>query len=137
VADAQKWSGLTRLSEVFDRLRPDLMVFQDCSGREVFDLPDAPRPAEDVPAPPRFLPVFDNVLYSHSDRTRFILDQERRLLPGTAAWTAGCLLVDGRFAGTWKAGDAGVTIEACRDLSDEEWKEVEVEKEALARFVLA
>ena len=48
VQDAQAWSGLTKLGEVFDRLRPSLVTFRDEDGRTLHDLPDAPRPPGDV-----------------------------------------------------------------------------------------
>jgi hypothetical protein len=52
VNDAQTWSGLTRLREVLERLRPRLVTFCDQAGNELFDLPDAPRPDVDTPAHP-------------------------------------------------------------------------------------
>ncbi|MCU1581853.1 MAG: hypothetical protein JWO01_1241 [Microbacteriaceae bacterium] len=79
VRDVQAWSGLTRLAEVVDRLRPQLLSFRDGDGRELFDLPQSPRPADDHPAPVRFLYDFDNLLLSHADRSRVLSDDPRIL----------------------------------------------------------
>lgn len=101
IRDAQTWSGLTRLTEVAGRLRPVLRVFRDEEGCELFDLPDAPRPDAETPAPPRFLGEYDNILLSYADRRR-VNPENRRvpLLPGNGA-KKGTVLVDGAFAGTW------------------------------------
>ena len=72
VMDAQAWSGLTRLGAVFEALRQRLVTFRDETGRELFDLPDAPRPDEASPAPPRFLPVYDNVTLGFANRDRIV-----------------------------------------------------------------
>ena len=102
VADASTWSRLTGLREAFDRLRTRLRVFRDERGRELLDVPDAPRPDPDTPAPPRFLPEYDNVLLSHADRGRFVSPDDRARIG--RAWTngAGSLLVDGRLCGLWR-----------------------------------
>jgi hypothetical protein len=68
VMDVQSWSGLTRLKEVLDRLRPQLLAFRDEHGKELFDLPEAPRPDPSISAPVRFLGGYDNVLLGHADR---------------------------------------------------------------------
>jgi len=102
VMDMQLWSGLTRLREVVERLRPQLQIFHDEHGRALYDLLDAPRPNPDTPAPPRFLPEYDNVLLSHADRSRIISDNRHPpLFPGNGG-ALGTLLVDGFFRGTWK-----------------------------------
>ena len=100
VADVQQWSGLTRLAEVVDRL--PLRRFTGPGGQALFDLPDAPRPAEDTPAPPRFLPEYDNLLLSHDDRTRFIAGKRAVPLPPGVGATTGTFLVDGAWSGTWR-----------------------------------
>ena len=101
VMDMQNWCGLTRLSEVADRLRPDLRTFRDPAGRELLDLPDAPRPEPEAPAPPRFLPEYDNVLLGHKDRTRFFHDDARPLAQDGVNSIQGSVLVDGLFGGFW------------------------------------
>lgn len=101
--DMRAWCGLTRLSEAFERVRPQLRTFRDERGRELFDLPDAPRPDPGVPAPPRFLPEYDNVFLGHADRTRIVAEEERRrlLVAAINAFQAPFLL-DGFVAGTWR-----------------------------------
>jgi len=95
VSDARAWSNLAGLAEVFERLRPRLVVFRDEKGRELFDLPDAPRPAPDAEAPVRFLPEFDNALLAHADRSR-------TAGPARPTWTMGSVLVDGFLSGNWR-----------------------------------
>ncbi|WP_020133470.1 winged helix DNA-binding domain-containing protein [Streptomyces sp. 351MFTsu5.1] len=110
VKDMQTWAGLTRLREAFERLRPELRVFRDEHGVELFDLPDAPRPAEDTPAPPRFLPEFDNLLLSHADRTRVVPKEYwGRSWQGNQAYCT--LLVDGFLAGVWKLDGDTLVVE--------------------------
>ena len=118
VADVQAWSGLTRLGEVADRLRPGLRTFRDEQGRELFDLPDAPRPGPGAPAPVRLVAEFDNLILSHADRTRVISEADRQRLNTPNGVFPGTLLVDGFVAGTWRLtrsrGAAVLTIEPFR-----------------------
>ncbi len=93
------------LGEIFERLRPRLSTFRDERGRELFDVPGAPLPGPDVPAPPRFLPAFDNALLSHADRSRAISDEHRRTLMGDPFMRG--VLLDGFVYGTWKVGTEG------------------------------
>jgi hypothetical protein len=107
VADVQTWSGLTGLRAVVDRLGDRLVRFSappapgGVHPRTVVDLPDAPRPAGDVPAPVRFLPDLDNVLLSHADRSRMVSDERRRSLQSSNGVLPGTVLVDGRVGATW------------------------------------
>jgi hypothetical protein len=109
VADIQVWSGLTRLREVAERL--PLRTFRGEAGQALYDLPDAPRPAEDMPAPPRFLPEYDNLLLSHKDRTRVIPGNRPVPLPPGNGATAGTFLADGMWQGTWQIRDRALRIQ--------------------------
>jgi hypothetical protein len=101
IMDVQSWSGLTRLREVSDGMGSRVRRFRDEAGRELLDVPDGPLPDPDLPAPVRFLPDFDNVLLSHADRSRIVVDDIRKRLGITNGVLPGTVLVDGRVAATW------------------------------------
>jgi hypothetical protein len=105
VADIQAWSGLTRLREVTDALSGRLRVFAGPGGAELLDLPDGPRPEEDVPVPIRFLPEYDNLLLSFADRSRVIRHGRPVPLPPGNGATTGTLLIDGCWEGDWRIKD--------------------------------
>jgi hypothetical protein len=107
VMDVQEWSGLTRLGSVVERLRPRLRRFRDERGTELFDLPDAPRPDPDTPAPARFLPEYDNLFVSHADRSRVVADAHRGRITLDGREIVGTVLVGGFARGTWKVRRKG------------------------------
>lgn len=138
VTDAQTWSGL-KLKETFEQLRPELVTYRDERKRELFDLPNIPLPDASTPAPPRFLPEFDNILLSHDKRTRIVPDEYRKsvYLPGLRV--AATILVDGFVAGSWKVetakGAATLTITPFAPLSTHDRAALADEAEPLVRFV--
>ena len=133
VADAEQWLGAPGLSGAFDKL--DLKRFEDEKGRELFDLPDAPRPAEDTPAPVRFLPEFDSLMLAHKDRTRVISDEHRKGLTTKNLRVRATVLVDGKVAAFWKLEKKNVAVEPLVKLTKADRKEIETEREALAEFL--
>ena len=120
IADMQHWSGLTRLSEVVRPMRDELVTYRDERGRELFDLPDAPIPEGDTPAPARLLPEFDNALLSHADRARIISEPDRSRVFTVNGIIRATFLVDGFVHGTWrltqKRKAASVAVEPFRRL---------------------
>jgi Winged helix DNA-binding domain len=140
VLDAQTWSGLTRLGEVFDRLRPRLLrTYRDESGRELFDLAGKELPDADTPAPVRLLAEFDNLTLSHADRTRVIADEHRRRIAARNGMVPGMVLVDGFVQGVWKATRRGrsttLRVEPFGRLSRRDRDAVRAEGVALLGFL--
>ncbi|WP_327392246.1 winged helix DNA-binding domain-containing protein [Streptomyces sp. NBC_01186] len=138
VRDAQAWSGLTRLKEVLERLRPQLRVFTDEEGRELYDLPEAPRPDPELPLPARFLAEYDNVILSHADRSRLLDEAVRRSLATKNGQVPGTFLLDGRVRGSWKADTrrktATLTLTPFGRLTDDEERTLAEEGERLLAF---
>lgn len=99
--DISVWSGLTGLAGILKQM-PDLITFSDEDGVVLFDLPEAPRPGPDVPAPPRLLPEYDNLLLAHADRRRVIADAYRAKVYTNNGIIRACVLIDGFVAGIWK-----------------------------------
>jgi hypothetical protein len=140
VQDVQTWSGLAHLQEVLDRLAPRLRQLRDERGRALYDVLQGRRPAPDSPAPPRFLPEYDNLLLSHADRTRVIAREAGKHFKGVGN-PPGTLLVDGFVQGLWTwsqtPGRAVLRISTFRKLSRAEETAVGEEGEALLEFAAA
>ena len=102
LADMTAWSGLTRVRAWVDAQRDRLVVLHDEEGRELFDLPRAPRPDPDTPAPPRLLGEWDALLLSHADRRRVMDDTLRARVFTVNGIVRGTAWLDGVVAGIWK-----------------------------------
>jgi hypothetical protein len=132
VRDMQVWSGLTRMREVFETLRPRLRTYRNAAGVELFDLPDRPLPDPETPAPVRFLAGFDNVTFGYADRRRIIDDEHRQHLVSDAGLT-----VDGRVRGIWKLRGGQLTVGTFTPLTGDEEVAVRAEGAELLRFAAA
>jgi hypothetical protein len=121
VKDFQAWAGMTGAKPHFtgdlEEIAPGL-----------FDLPGAPRPPADTPAPPRLLPEYDNLVLSHADRTRVLAEEHRGKVSLPAGRVRGVLLIDGLVAGTWK----GETLEPFGRLSPGDRRALEEERARLS-----
>ncbi len=139
VADAQSFTGVTGLKPTFQQLRPRLVSFRSEEGKELFDLPDAPRPDPSTEAPVRFLPDFDNAVMGHLDRRRIIADEDKPFVFREGLVVARTYLVDGRVAGTWRVDAtkrrATLVIEPIVAPKTKAKAAIEEEAEGLIRFL--
>ncbi|MFD0279073.1 winged helix DNA-binding domain-containing protein [Kitasatospora sp. NPDC127111] len=130
-ADLRAWCGLAGLPAAVKAARDELVVFRDERGRELLDLPDAPRPHPDTPAPVRFLPAFDNAVLGYHDRGR-VIDA-----PHLGLSVAGhrLVLVDGRVTATWTVRGNHLRVSPLRPLTAPEREAVRAEAQDLSAFL--
>jgi hypothetical protein len=102
--DVAAWSRLTGLRAIMEQLRPSLVTFRDEQGAELFDLPSAPRPGGDVPAPVRLVAEFDNLVLSHAERSRVINAENIKRISTVNGVIPGTVLIDGFVGGIWRLG---------------------------------
>ncbi|MFI9328858.1 winged helix DNA-binding domain-containing protein [Kitasatospora sp. NPDC052868] len=138
-ADLQKWCGLTGLAAVLKRLAPQLVTFRDEQGRLLYDLPDAPRPDADTPAPVRLVAPFDNLLLSHADRTRVLPEEYRGRVMTQNGIVHGSVLLDGLVAGRWeltegRGGGRTLVVHPYGSVSRADRSAVEAEGERVLAF---
>jgi winged helix DNA-binding protein len=143
LADIAQWSGLA-----VARIRPgvaaveashELRHFRSERGRALVDLADSSRPDEDVPAPPRLLPMWDSLVLAYADRTRFVSDEHRALVVARNGDTLPVFLVDGVIAGRWwavpKRGRTRIELEPFQRLAAKDRQALERMADRLAAFV--
>ncbi len=139
VLDFQTYTGLTKLRPLTAELTAGLTRYQDVQGRDLFDLPDLPILPADTPAPPRFVPEYDNLLLAHADRTRIIADADKPQVFLSAGRVLGTVLLDGFVAGTWKAErskqQAVLRVQPFTPLSPAMQAALAAEGERLLRFI--
>jgi Winged helix DNA-binding domain len=112
VQDVGQWAGLQRTGPLAAAIaRLDLRTFEDENGETLYDLPRAPLPDAETPAPPRLVPRFDDLVLSHADRTRILGDVPASRIVSKNALVQASILVDGFVAGTWQLEDGRVRLE--------------------------
>ncbi len=138
VKDVQAWSGMIGLSDEIDVFKSELDSYQDERGNELLDLTGMPRPPEDIPAPPRFLPEYDNLMLAHADRRRVIADAHRPRVFLPAGRVRATFLIDGFVRGTWKIEKsrrmAALVIEPFEPLAESVREALVEEGSRLVRF---
>lgn len=138
VADITSWCRLTAMREVVDRLVASgaaVREHTDARGRPLVDVAGGVVAEGDEPAPVRFLPVYDNCLLSHADRTRFVGGHDAAALFAMGELGRGSVLVDGLLRATWKPTDGRVEILHHAGLAKRALASVEAEGRRLATFL--
>jgi len=139
VMDFQTWTGMTSLKSRLKETLTTLVAYRDEGGRVLYDLPDQPIIDEDVPAPIRFLPEYDNILIAHKDRSRILPDAQRKKVFVSAGRVLGSVIIDGFVAAIWRVerDKTGVTLRVTlfEEQTDDVLESIEAEGLALARFI--
>jgi hypothetical protein len=136
----QAWSGLPACKELVERVRATskLRVFVDEKGRTLYDVPRAPLPEADAPAPPRFLPEYDNAFIGHADRARIVAPADAPAMRAENGFLSP-FLVDGFVRGTWRVestrGRATLALRPTRRLAPTDRAALEVEGLRLLAFL--
>jgi hypothetical protein len=134
--DIALWSMMhvPELERALERLEP-LRRFRDEHGRELLDVPRAPLPDVETPAPVRFLPKWDNVLLAFADRTRVLPEQYRKMVIRMNGDVAQTFLVDGFVAGIWRVEKGRIVVEPFASLSRSVQRELKEEAGRLEAFL--
>ncbi|ANC31815.1 winged helix DNA-binding domain-containing protein [Isoptericola dokdonensis] len=118
-----------------EALRDELVVLSGKGPRALLDLPDAPRPPADTPAPPRLLGMWDSVLLAHADRTRVLPEEHRTHVIRRNGDTLPAVLVGGRVVGVWRATVDGVDAALFEPVGRADLDGLEAEAAALRTFL--
>jgi hypothetical protein len=133
VADLARFATLyrSRARSALEAIEDELERYEGPDGTELFDVPGGSLPAEDVPAPPRLLPMWDSVLLAYEDRGRVIPPDHRKLVIRVNGDVLPTLLVDGYVAGVWRAVPDGIEATAFAPLPADTWDALAAEARAL------
>ncbi|MEV8372576.1 winged helix DNA-binding domain-containing protein [Kribbella sp. NPDC056861] len=133
IADIANFTSVqrTRTRAAVEALRPQLTVFEGPDGKDLYDVPSAPLPPADTPAPPRLMAMWDSTLLAYDDRTRIVPAEYKSVVTRTNGDVLPTLLVDGHVAGVWRPVADGIEATAFRPLPKAVWKALTGEASAL------
>lgn len=121
----------SRARDVLRSMAGTLEQLQGPDGADLFDVPGGRLPAEEVPAPPRLMAMWDSVLLAYADRSRVVPPDYRQHVTRRNGDVLPTLLVDGYVAGVWRPVEEGIEATAFRRLPDEAWDELAAEARKL------
>ncbi|HEV2217118.1 MAG TPA: winged helix DNA-binding domain-containing protein [Candidatus Dormibacteraeota bacterium] len=135
--DMTAWSMMhvPEISRALEHLEP-LVRFRDEKGTELFDIPGAPLPDPDTPAPIRFLPKWDNLLLAFAVRTRVLPEKHRKTVIRMNGDVAQTFLVDGFVAGIWSVEKGRIALAPFDKLPRSIREELADEAAKLEAFIL-
>jgi DNA glycosylase AlkZ-like len=128
-----KYVGPAR--EALESLGDRVVRLEGPDGTVLFDVPGGSLPAEDSPAPPRLMAMWDSVLLAYDDRVRIIPPDYRQLVIRKNGDVLPTVLVDGYVAGVWRPVDGGIEVTTFHRLSDDTWEGLEIEARHLITFL--
>jgi hypothetical protein len=123
------------IKAALDSMADELVRHEGPDGSTLWDVPDGLLPPEDVPAPPRLLPMWESALLAYADRSRIVPADYRTTVMRNNGDVLSTLLVDGCVAGVWRPTDAGIEATAFHPLPDDAWEGLETEARALVAFL--
>ncbi len=137
LADVTQFTMLRKVvvRQAADALADRLLELEGPGGEVLFDVAGGIVPAEDTPASPRLLAMWDSVLLAYADRSRVIPHGYRSLVIRRNGDVLPTVLVDGFVAGVWRPVEGGIEVAAFHRLSDEAWAGLAAEAAALIAFL--
>nr|WP_222109165.1 winged helix DNA-binding domain-containing protein [Streptomyces cupreus] len=137
IADVAQFATVqrSRVRTALRALADSLEELEGPEGTVLYDIPDAPRPPEDTPAPPRLMAMWDSVLLAYADRGRVIPPDYRPLVIRVNGDVLPTLLVDGHVAGVWRPAEGGIEATAFHELPAEAWEALAEEAASLVALL--
>ncbi|MFE7761898.1 winged helix DNA-binding domain-containing protein [Streptomyces sp. NPDC057438] len=125
-----------RIKEALSSMPDELETLQAPDTRTtLYDIPGAPRPPEDTPAPPRLMAMWDSTLLAYADRGRLLPAEYRRHVTRVNGDVLPTLLVDGYVAGVWRPVGESIEATAFHPLPDGVWEALATEAATLHAFL--